>query len=192
MIYLATNSANGKRYVGQTGKPLECRRAAHEKNARSGRLSRFYSALRKHGAAAFTWWVLDSVADKIGMDQREICLIAQFQSNDPQFGYNLTAGGDGMANPSDETRRKMSESHKGQSHNRGLKRSEAVCQAMRERMMGTAYHRGYKHSPEAKAKMRAAKLGKKIGSRSAAVKATMRKSARLRELARFIKTVAWG
>lgn len=172
MVYVATNSINGKRYIGQTSKTLEQRRRTHERNARSGRLSRFYSALRKYGPVVFNWCVL-SIAMKPETDALEKAYIQFYGTRNPLFGYNLSAGGEGMSNPSAETLRRMSESHKGQSHNRGLKRSAAVCQAMRERMLGTAYHLGHTHSPETKEKMRLAKLGKKRGPVSDATRAKM-------------------
>ncbi len=160
MVYLATNSRNGKRYIGQTSKTLDQRRKNHEKNARGGRRSRFYSALRKHGADAFQWRVLDPTRNKAESDAMEIFCIRFYETRNPSYGYNLTAGGEGMSNPSDETRRRMSDAHKGHTQNRGRRFSGQIRENMIARLQGSTGNLGHHHSPEAKAKMRAAKLGK--------------------------------
>lgn len=45
----------------------------------------------------------------------EIKLIAELKTQDPEFGYNICAGGEGVTgwHPTDETRRKLSEAAKG-------------------------------------------------------------------------------
>jgi group I intron endonuclease len=185
MIYLATNSYTFKSYVGQTSKLLEQRRLQHEKNARGGRRSRFYSALRKYGAAAFTWRVLVSQSgDRKTTDAYERFLIALFNTQDPSCGYNLTAGGEGMAKPSDETRRRMSDSHKGHTQNRGRRFSEQIREKMVARLRGYTGHLGHFHSPEAKAKMRVAHLGKHTEPKSLETRAKMSRAAFAREAAK--------
>lgn len=161
MIYLAINTSTFKNYIGQTSKTLDVRRLQHEKNARGGRKSRFYSALRKYGVSCFQWWVLISDSgDRASTDAYERFLISLFSANDPRYGYNLTAGGDGMSNPSEETRRRMIESHKGQTHNRGRKFTGEIREKMIARLHESTRNLGHHHSISTKAKMRAAKLGK--------------------------------
>lgn len=48
--------------------------------------------------------------------EKEMYYIKKYNSNNPNFGYNLTDGGDGTKGyyPSEKTRQKMSESRKGE------------------------------------------------------------------------------
>lgn len=181
MVYVATNRLNQKRYIGQTAKTLESRRATHEKNARGGRRSRFYSALRKYGSAVFEWNVLVSGTTKESDNYWERMYIAVLRTTLSEFGYNMSTGGDGMSNPSAETRCRMSESHKGHTQNRGRKFSGEIRERMIARLQGTIGHLGCKHSLETKAKMRAAKLGKKRGSPTPETISKMKSAALARE-----------
>jgi group I intron endonuclease len=193
MVYLVTNTATFKNYVGQTGKTLEERRRQHEKNARGGRLSRFYSALRKYGAASFQWRVLIAgTHTKKETDAYEKFFISLFSANDVHCGYNLTAGGEGLINPSKETREKMSLSHKGKTHNKGRKFTGEIREQMIRRLRGHTGNLGHHHSQNAKDKMRAAHLGKNTGKRSFETREKMRIAACARELNLFLATVAWG
>jgi group I intron endonuclease len=194
MIYRATNTHTFKNYIGQTSKSLDCRRMQHEKNAREGRQSRFYSALRKYGSGAFVWSVFVSQSgSRKETDDYERFLIRLFQTQDIRYGYNMAAGGEGMSNPTDETRRRMSESHKGKvAPNKGRKFTGMVREKMIARLQGCTGNLGHPHSVAAKAKMRLSHLGKNTGKRSASVRAKMSQQAQAREKRRFIKTVAWG
>jgi group I intron endonuclease len=155
MIYMATNSVNFKNYIGQTAKTLAQRRWRHERNARVGKRSRFYSAMRKYGTDVFGWRVLISDSgDRKTTDDYERFFIRLFSTQDPECGYNLTSGGEGMSNPSDETRQRMSESHKGQRTSVGRKHSAAALAKM------SASHRGKHPSVEHRAKISAALAGR--------------------------------
>ena len=61
LVYLATNIANGHRYVGMTSLGVERRRIAHFSKSvgKEAGGSRFYAALRKYGRDAFVWSVLE-------------------------------------------------------------------------------------------------------------------------------------
>jgi group I intron endonuclease len=155
MIYMATNSVNFKNYIGQTSHTLAQRRGRHESNARCGKRSRFYSALRKYGPAGFTWRVLitDS-GNRKTTDAYERFLIVLFSAQDIHWGYNLTSGGEGMSSPSDETRRRMSESHK------GIYPSDETKQKIKTARRGQRPTLGYHTSEETKQKLSAALSGR--------------------------------
>ena len=116
-IYMYTNRLNGKRYIGKSIN-IEARKGKHRRNAKDGRASYFYSALRRYGEEVFDFEVLEECTEE-QLDKREKFYIAKYNSLMPN-GYNMTEGGTG-GNPygrrSEEqnlkTRRKMSESHKG-------------------------------------------------------------------------------
>jgi group I intron endonuclease len=85
MIYLITNTVNGKQYIGKTSKSLEARWYQHRKNAEYGHNTYLYKSIRKYGPDAF---LITSLCE--GLDEEEILMIHKHQPE-----YNMTAGGDG-------------------------------------------------------------------------------------------------
>lgn len=112
VLYLIHNKINGKYYVGKTIYSLERRWSEHQTDARSGSSSYLHRAIRKYGAENF---VISPLMSTLGSDEElkkwEVELISLFRANDPNHGYNLTKGGEGMSGfvVPDETRRKISE-----------------------------------------------------------------------------------
>lgn len=92
IVYMATNTTNGKRYVGATRKGLDGRRRSHLRDARrSGRTRdcpRFYDAIRKYGNDAFEWTVLATLVTSEEMYKEEERLIALLTPE-----YNIASGG---------------------------------------------------------------------------------------------------
>ena len=73
--------------------------------------NRFHNALRKYGLDNFIYCVLEDNVLKENLNMRETDWIEYYDSF--YCGYNLTSGGDTNVIISEETRRKLSESHKG-------------------------------------------------------------------------------
>lgn len=100
-IYLATNLINNKKYVGQTKCSFERRKRNHLSEAKNNPRRYFQKAIRKYGEDNFSWMVLeqkdfeDEKKCFEWMDEREIFYIAFYNSNNKDFGYNLTKGGSG-------------------------------------------------------------------------------------------------
>jgi len=113
IIYLASNLITGKRYVGQTIKTLEERKAKHLQNSQTDLNNRFYQAIRKHGIDSFEWEVLEEVEGNL--DEREIYWIKEF--NTLYEGYNMTIGGGTLYGHkhTEETKKRIGESRKGKS-----------------------------------------------------------------------------
>ncbi len=114
-VYLHTNLENGKVYVGQTQSKPEDRWNRHcydaTKGARGCRL--FSEAIRKYGRDAFEQQILGSLQMQTEVDNLEKVWIILLQATDPQFGYNLQAGGSGTRRrQSEETRKIISEYQK--------------------------------------------------------------------------------
>ena len=106
-VYIATNSVNGKHYVGKTKHSLEYRKSQHLKKSRAMIINGlFQRALAKYGAGVFVWRVLFESNDHNVLSSVEIQEIASHQSREPN-GYNLTDGGDGAPNLGVESRLKM-------------------------------------------------------------------------------------
>lgn len=91
-VYLVSNSANGNRYVGVTGKSPERRLREHIRGA-AKRLhnGRFYRAIRRYGANCFSVVTLRICKDRDHAMASEIELIAKLKPE-----YNSTRGGDGQ------------------------------------------------------------------------------------------------
>jgi group I intron endonuclease len=151
IIYKATNKIDGKAYIGFT-KHWPLRKNIHESRARTDKGEYFHNALAKYGEDNFIWEVLLTDATL----QDEIDLIEEHGTYwETGQGYNLTKGGEGKSGykTSEETKRKISEAHKGKQIN-DLQRSILRLNAHRMKIHG--------HTPEAKAKISARFKGKKL------------------------------
>jgi group I intron endonuclease len=113
VIYLITNTINGKLYVGQA-KSLERRWGAHCNSTRRGCKYLIHCAMRKYGPAAFTTRVLVHASTQQELDEQEIVWIILMDSKAPH-GYNMTDGGGGCNGRvlSAQTRRKIGIGNKG-------------------------------------------------------------------------------
>ena len=95
IVYIITNSVNGKVYVGQTISSMARRWRQHAHYATRSLPSgmAIHHAMRKYGIDAFQIRELEQGLDRSDLDRLEIFYIAEFHATDPQFGYNLTGGG---------------------------------------------------------------------------------------------------
>ena len=95
-LYMHVNKTNGKVYIGQTKKSYRAR--WNDGKGYCG-CSRFAKAIKKYGWNGFEHIPLIEKLSKIDVDYFERFFITFFDSQNPEFGYNLTAGGD--ENPMD-------------------------------------------------------------------------------------------
>ena len=158
-IYIVTNLVNGKQYVGITNS-LSKRWNKH-RNAK-GSSPALHAAIKKYGLNAFAFSHIADAFDAESAKKIEIMLIAEHNTIAPH-GYNLTSGGDGTLNPSDEIRQKMSDSHKGktQSEFTKAKRSESLKKAYADGRRASSAGTKWSMSDAGKEKIRAAKMGEK-------------------------------
>lgn len=112
LVYKHT-APNGKVYIGQTCQSLE-RRCRKDGIGYKGSYH-FYNAIQKYGWNNFKHEVISTELTKEEADWLEKYLIRYYNSDDPNYGYNLTAGGGGADGWkwSKEAREKMSEITKG-------------------------------------------------------------------------------
>ncbi len=170
VVYLLTNQVNGKVYVGITNcYEKRMREHSYAYHETSGVLAR---AIRKHGWHSFTSTILEHIPDHASAIQREVSVIAQYDSTDPTKGYNLTQGGEGTVgySPSPESREKMRQRKVGQTlrpdriaklvaANTGRVVSEETRRKISEAQKGKP-RKGFTPTPEHRAKLSAAKKGK--------------------------------
>jgi len=157
IIYKATNTINGKVYIGQTTISLQERKGDHLRKAlKHGSKNHFHSAIRKYGMEVFTWEIIDHAKTREELNNKEREWIAQTGSACPLVGYNLTHGGDAFEF-TEAAKIKIGKA------GRGKKRYEAFKANLREigRGSGNPFH-GKHHTEEAKRKNREAHVGKKL------------------------------
>lgn len=112
-VYLATNTINGRAYIGKTVSGLASRIITHHHAAKSGRKVPLCAAIRRYGRAAFQWRELFVSDDESALLAAEVALIADYRAAGYAL-YNLTPGGEGLSLPcTDDRRRKVSASMKG-------------------------------------------------------------------------------
>ena len=95
IIYKITNNINNKIYIGLTTCSLSYRWSKHlteSKNINNNK--HLYKAIRKYGSENFSIEQIDSTDNfkKLGQLEREY--IKKYDSQNPNKGYNLTAGGE--------------------------------------------------------------------------------------------------
>lgn len=110
LLYLITNTVNGKQYVGITNGALQNRLNGHFQEVPRARVP-LHLAMAKYGREAFRIEQLARASSREELCRLEREEIARRGCLAPA-GYNLTPGGDGQSPgyvASEETRRKISE-----------------------------------------------------------------------------------
>lgn len=121
VVYCHTNKLNGKRYIGFSSLSLEQRWHGHCVEAKRKSNTLFHKAIQKYGSGDDVWRheVLEVMSTVEGAKHAEKLWIAHRKTNmfrSGHHGYNMTDGGDGRvgSKASEETKAKLSISHKGE------------------------------------------------------------------------------
>ena len=152
IVYVLTNKISGKQYVGQhVGDDLQkyWKRNVYLSSLNIRGKTHLYRAIRKYGSENFDARTLVIVGTKDYLDYYERSFIRALNTKAPN-GYNLTDGGDGTSGlrPSEETRRKMSESQKGNQNCLGHRHSKETCRRLSEVNLGNKNAVGAIRTPE--------------------------------------------
>lgn len=107
IIYKAINLVNNKIYIGKTKHSLEQRIKQHLKTSKQNERY-FQRALKKYNKDCFLWSVEYKTNNYENLNKKEKYFIKLYNSNNINLGYNLTEGGEGLCNPSKNTRIKIS------------------------------------------------------------------------------------
>lgn len=175
-LYMHT-SPNGKRYIGITKQKLN--RRWHAGHGYRGN-EHFFRAIMKHGWDNFSHEVLGENLTKEAACELERFYIKKYETRNPNKGYNIAIGGECGSKgykPTPEAREKLRRANLGKHHRRET--CEKLRQIERERWLNqdyrdnqikkrlgkTPWNKGKRTPPEARAKQRAAKLGKYTGKR---------------------------
>lgn len=116
IVYIHTNKINDKKYIGQTSQSLEDRSGSNGIGYKKS--PHFWRAIQKYGWDNFEHEVVAFELEKSEANKLEKKLIKEFKTQDSQYGYNLTVGGDGVVGwkPSNEWRKKNSKRNKGENN----------------------------------------------------------------------------
>ncbi len=125
LIYLATNTLNGKLYVGKVELPKTIKQRWKEHLAEGRKLRKarnanpdkrfyarhLYNAIAKYGSRVWIVKEIDITYNSNELNQKEIFWIKEYDSFNPKKGYNMTEGGEsGRMRP--EVRKRISKSVK--------------------------------------------------------------------------------
>ena len=154
-IYCITNKINGKKYIG-CSIDIERRWHQHKNMKQNKHTSALRNALIKYGIDNFDFHIIMHCC-KEWFAFWEKFYISNHNTVAPS-GYNLTHGGDAKVIISDETRKKMSESHSGEKNGfYGKKHSNEFKDKQRKNKLGkSTWNKGKEHSEEHKENLRLA------------------------------------
>lgn len=183
IIYKATNTINGKSYIGQTTN-LKKRKQKHKDCARKGIQTYFYNAIRKYGINNFKWEVLCECISRKEMNEKEKYYIKKYDSFWKNNGYNLTEGGYDRQ-VTDKMRKKISDANKGEKH-----RLYGKHQTEETKHKISIAHKGKKLSKEHIKNMSIAFTGRKLSEETKKKMSLSRKG--LKKSKEWIKKIAEG
>ena len=159
-IYEIKNLVNNKRYIGQTTNSNGCRWNGTFDYVKNQYNQYLYNSVKKYGEINFETKIIDTAKNQEELNKKEDYWIKFFNTMNNKFGYNFREGGSngklsedhkrkiseslkgrnsGKNNPfygkhhSEETRKKLSESHK------GIKLSEETKRKIGEKSKGRRY-----------------------------------------------------
>lgn len=163
-IYRYTCEINGKIYIGKTNNPAR-RKIEHLSSSIKG-INYFYNAIRKHGYNNFKFEILEQCSTEEMAYKLEEFYINFYNSNNRKNGYNLTTGGEGLQNPSQETLQKMSINAKLRVGNKnpfyGKKHSKETKNKISAANSGNQTQLGKKHTEQTKRKISDKNSGKRF------------------------------
>ena len=141
-IYAHINKINGKVYIGQTCYRNINQRWRHGEGYKHS--PHFYNAIQKYGWENFEHIILfEDICGYELADAIERELIQKYQSNNSEYGYNISSGGSYGRTLTDETKNKIRISKIG---DKNPNYQKSLSYITRQRM--TASHKGIKQSDE--------------------------------------------
>ena len=141
-IYAHINKINGKVYIGQTCYRNINQRWRHGEGYKHS--PHFYNAIQKYGWENFEHIILfEDICGYELADAIERELIQKYQSNNSEYGYNISSGGSYGRTLTDETKNKIRISKIGDKNPNYQKSPSYIT---RQRM--SASHKGVKQSDE--------------------------------------------
>ncbi len=141
ILYLHKNIINNKVYIGITSQSPSQRWGSNGSGYKKGQ-DKFYNTIKKYGWDNFEHIILKTHLSKQEAEELEVEYIKKYDSI--INGYNSRTGGNINSNFSVETKKKMSESHKG--------KHPTLTARLKNSISNKGKH-NFKHTNEAKKKM---------------------------------------
>jgi group I intron endonuclease len=110
-IYKYTHKINNKIYIGKTNN-INRRKNEHLSKSKKIGNNHFNNAIKKYGMESFNLETIYECENEENAYKMEMHFISLYKSNNKQFGYNSTVGGEGLCGASEETKNKISEAAK--------------------------------------------------------------------------------
>lgn len=161
IVYMHT-SPNNKKYIGITSQKPERRWRKNGEGYKDHLY--FWRAIQKYGWDNFKHDILYTDLTKEEAEQKEVELIAYYNSNNIDFGYNMSVGGESGSKGykyTNEQRKRMSENRKGEKN--GMYGKHHTEESIEK---GRIKHLRENLSPDTIRKMSVAKKGKKRSNES--------------------------
>ena len=92
IIYKATNTINGKVYIGQTKRELKVRIEAHYSTAKREPWRPICKMLTNTPPEMVVWEVIDTATTAAKLSKKEKGYIKKYKSENPRYGYNSPIG----------------------------------------------------------------------------------------------------
>lgn len=167
VIYVLTNTVNGKRYVGQTILDVQLRFSKHCHPSQHP--TRIKNAIHKYGKENFTVETLASATNQDDLNFLERHFIAELGTLNRRIGYNVTPGGQGGIRTK-EAAEKSAQKLRGRKVPRDAVERMAATKRNRPRTPAeqavldkmAAMAKGRAHSQESRIKMSIVAVGKKM------------------------------
>ena len=121
IVYIATNTIDGKIYIGQTVQNFKARITSHQKQGNF-----FFNAIHKHGIECFKWEILRYCNSIEEMNVFEEYYILYYGSTNRMKGYNLTSGGKNFFHSKESIEKMSGKNH----YNYGKKVSKTQRETM--------------------------------------------------------------
>lgn len=91
-VYKHTNNSNGKVYIGITSQEPEVRWGENGEGYLNNK--HFSRSIDKYGWDNFSHEILEENLGELKARHEEMRLIKEYKSNDPDYGYNKSKGGE--------------------------------------------------------------------------------------------------
>ena len=154
-IYMIQNKVNNKIYIGQAV-DIEKRWGEHRRGLRGGyhHNKHLQNSWKREGEENFEFTILLECGEA-DLNMYEEYYIFELMTYDPRVGYNKDYGGK-SGRPTEEAKRKLSESAKGKHHSEETKRKMSEARKGERNSMHSKHH-----SEETKRKLSEANKGEK-------------------------------
>lgn len=93
-VYKITDKTNNKVYIGVTSQDIENRLKGHISKAEGGSTLKLHKMIMEHGKENFVISCLEITTDNKIAPELEKKYVKLFQSNNPDYGYNTSEGGE--------------------------------------------------------------------------------------------------